>query len=108
MVEYLGRYTHKIAISNHRIQKVTNQEVSFSLKNYRKNGKKEQLTLNAKEFIRRFAQHILPKGFVRIRHYRFFKQCRETEIFTQFTSNFRKTHSKERNHQNTTSPLPYL
>lgn len=71
VVEYLGRYTHKIAISNHRIQKVTDYEVTFSLKNYKKNGKKEELTLKTEEFIRRFAQHILPKGFVRIRHYGF-------------------------------------
>lgn len=71
VVEYLGRYTHKIAISNHRIKSINNQEVIFSIKNYRKDGKKECLHLDSKEFIRRFALHILPKGFVRIRHYGF-------------------------------------
>lgn len=71
VVEYLGRYTHKIAISNHRIKSITSGEVVFSAKNYKKDGKKEYLSLNPKVFIRRFAMHILPKGFVRIRHYGF-------------------------------------
>jgi len=69
VVEYLGRYTHKIAISNHRITKLIEGTISFTVKNYRKQGKKEVITLSQHEFIRRFAQHILPKGFVRIRHY---------------------------------------
>ncbi len=71
IIEYLGRYTHKIAISNHRILEVNNQEVRFSAKNYKDNGKKVCLKLHPKEFIRRFSLHILPKGFVRIRHYGF-------------------------------------
>ena len=69
VVEYLGRYTHKIAISNHRIKQIANGKIDFTAKNYRKQGKKEVITLSQQEFIRRFAQHILPKGFVRIRHY---------------------------------------
>ena len=72
VVEYLGRYTHKIAISNHRIKDVeANGRVTFSYKDYRKNGAEmlQQMTLEGMEFIRRFALHILPKGFVRIRHY---------------------------------------
>jgi len=71
VVEYLGRYTHKIAISNHRIKGITKQAVIFSSKNYKKGGKTELLRLHPKEFIRRFSLHILPKGFVRIRHYGF-------------------------------------
>src|SRR5690625_465285 len=69
VIEYLGRYSHKVAISNHRIKKVTNTEISFGYKDYRQNGWKKVMTLKYKEFIRRFAQHILPKRFVRIRHY---------------------------------------
>ena len=71
VIEYLGRYSHKIAISNHRILDISNekQTVTFSLKNYKKEGKKETLTLTQMEFIRRFNLHILPKGFTRIRHY---------------------------------------
>jgi hypothetical protein len=69
VIEYLGRYTHKVAISNHRIRNIENGEVSFVAKDYRKGGAKHMVTLTDMEFIRRFALHILPKGFTRIRHY---------------------------------------
>lgn len=69
VVEYLGRYTHKIAISNSRIKKIEDNTVTFSYKDYRKEAAKAELTLDAMEFVRRFCLHILPKGFVRIRHY---------------------------------------
>jgi len=71
VIEYLGRYTHKIAISNYRIRNINKEKrtVTFSLKDYRNKGKKTTMTLSTKEFIRRFSLHILPKGFTRIRHY---------------------------------------
>jgi hypothetical protein len=71
VIEYLGRYTHKIAISNHRIANVNRKDrkVTFTAKEYRHGGRKTSLTLSNQEFIRRFALHILPKGFTRIRHY---------------------------------------
>ncbi|NQU53634.1 MAG: IS91 family transposase [Bacteroidetes bacterium] len=71
VVEYLGRYSHKIAISNHRILSINKQkkQVIFSAKDYRKNGAKTTITLTTKDFIKRFQLHILPKGFTRIRHY---------------------------------------
>lgn len=69
VVEYLGRYTHKIAIGNHRITSLANGKVSFTAKDYRKGGAKQLLGLSDAEFIRRFSLHVLPKGFVRIRHY---------------------------------------
>ena len=69
VVEYLGRYTHKIAISNHRIRNIENGQVVFSAKDYRKGGSKYLLSLSEEEFVRRFALHILPRGFTRIRHY---------------------------------------
>ncbi|MCK4921212.1 MAG: IS91 family transposase [Bacteroidales bacterium] len=69
VIEYLGRYTHKVAISNHRIKNLENGKVSFTAKDYRKGGKKHIITMNDYEFIRRFCLHILPKGFTRIRHY---------------------------------------
>ena len=73
VIEYLGRYTHKVAISNYRILSINkvDKTVVFSLKNYRKGGQKTILTLSTKEFIRRFQLHVLPKGFTRIRHYGF-------------------------------------
>ncbi len=71
VIEYLGRYTHKIAISNYRILHIDKEKrtVTFSLKDYRKSGVKTSQTMSSKEFIRRFVLHILPKGFTRIRHY---------------------------------------
>jgi len=71
VVEYLGRYTHKIAISNHRIKAVDDQNVTFEYKDYRMAGVKKRMTLSHQEFIRRFSLHILPKRFVKIRHYGF-------------------------------------
>jgi hypothetical protein len=69
VLEYLGRYTHKIAISNHRITAIDDNTVSFAYKDYRQSGQKQLMTLEAIEFIRRFSMHILPRGFIRIRHY---------------------------------------
>jgi len=73
VIEYLGRYTHKIAISNYRIRHIDKEKktVTFDLKDYRKGGKKTTQTLSGKEFIRRFSMHILPRRFTRIRHYGF-------------------------------------
>ena len=71
VVEYLGRYTHKIAISNNRIQAIDDKNVTFDYKDYQQNGLKKQMTLAHEEFIRRFTLHILPKRFVKIRHYGF-------------------------------------
>jgi hypothetical protein len=69
VVEYLGRYSHKIAISNHRLVGINPEQISFTWKDYRHGDKKGVMKLHPHEFIRRFAMHILPKGFVRIRHY---------------------------------------
>lgn len=69
VVKYLGRYTHRIAISNTRIVSVGEHAVSFTAKYYKAAGKTRLLTLTGVEFIRRFLMHILPKGFVKIRYY---------------------------------------
>jgi hypothetical protein len=71
VLEYLGRYTHRIAISNHRIKNTDDTNVSFYYKDYRDENKRKILTLIGIEFLRRFTLHILPKGFVRVRHYGF-------------------------------------
>ena len=71
VVEYLGRYTHKIAISNHRIRNIDAENVTFDYKDYRQKGLRKQMTLSHEEFIRRFTLHILPKRLVKIRHYGF-------------------------------------
>ena len=69
VIEYLGRYTHKVGISNYRIICVNSTHVTFHYKDYRHAGTKKEMTLTIGEFIRRFALHILPHRFVRIRHY---------------------------------------
>jgi hypothetical protein len=69
VIEYLGRYTHKVAISNHRIQQVDEREVTFRYKDYKADGATKLMALSNGEFVRRFSQHILPSRFVRIRHY---------------------------------------
>lgn len=69
VVEYLSRYAHKVAISNHRILEVGDQTVKFQYKDYSDHNKVKQMPLSTGEFIRRFSQHILPRGFVKMRHY---------------------------------------
>ena len=71
LIEYLGRYTHKVAISNHRINSINDHEdtVSFAYKDYADGGKQKEMILDCAEFIRRFSQHILPQRFTKIRTY---------------------------------------
>ncbi len=68
IVEYLGRYTHKVAITAHRILHVGNSHINFKYKDYADAGRQKLMSLTHAEFLRRFEQHILPKGFVKIRH----------------------------------------
>lgn len=69
VVQYLGSYTHRIAISNTRIVSIDDHTVTFTIKDKERSGKTKTLTLQGVEFIRRFLMHILPKGFVKIRYY---------------------------------------
>ena len=66
---YLGRYTHRIAISNFRLVSLDNGRVTFTLKDYADGGQRKAMTISAVEFLRRFLLHVLPRGFSRIRHY---------------------------------------
>ena len=69
VLHYLARYTHRVAISNHRLVAVTDDTVSFRWKDYRHGSQIRTLTLDAEEFLRRFLLHVLPKRFVRIRYF---------------------------------------
>jgi hypothetical protein len=71
VVEYLGRYSHKITISNHRIKGIDNSLISFSYKDYAHGSVTKIMKLEPTEFLRRFCMHILPPKFVKIRHYGF-------------------------------------
>ena len=75
VLEYLGRYTHRVAISNRRLLALQDGQVSFEWKDYRNAGKSNVMTLPAEEFIRRFLQHVVPTGLQRIRYYGFLANC---------------------------------
>ena len=69
VLKYLARYTHRVAISNHRLVKLADGQVTFRYRDYADSRKEKLLTLSAEEFLRRFVTHVLPKGFMKIRHY---------------------------------------
>jgi hypothetical protein len=69
VLKYLARYTHRVAISNSRLLSLDDGRVAFRIKDYAAAGRSKSLTLAADEFLRRFVQHVLPRGFVKVRHY---------------------------------------
>jgi hypothetical protein len=71
VLKYLARYTHRVAISNHRLRSMENGRVSFDWKDYADHSRTKTMSLDAVEFIRRFLLHVLPSGLVRIRHFGF-------------------------------------
>jgi hypothetical protein len=74
VLHYLARYTHRVAISNHRLVEVTEDHVTFRWKDYAHHSKRRTMTLSHEEFLRRFLLHVLPKGFPRIRYFGFLAQ----------------------------------
>jgi hypothetical protein len=66
VVDYVGRYAHRVAISNHRLVNIEDAHVKFNWKDYRDNPQQKTMTLSAEEFMRRFLLHVLPSGFHRI------------------------------------------
>ena len=81
VLRYLGRYTHRVAISNHRLLAFDGERVTFRWKDYARGNKQRQMTLTATEFLRRFLQHVLPRGFVRIRQFGFLaNSCRTARL----------------------------
>jgi len=72
VLDYLGRYTHRVALSNDRILSAQNGQVTLSFRDRRDGERKKTMTLDAEEFIRRFLLHVLPNGFMRVRHFGFF------------------------------------
>src|SRR5580704_17307382 len=78
VLNYLARYTHRVAISNHRLVALQNDRVSFRWRDYAHGGKKKIMTVSADEFLRRLLLHVLPKGLVRIRHFGLFANRRRS------------------------------
>jgi len=68
IIEYLGRYTHKVAITSHRITHISDTTIAFTYKDYKDGSKVKSMTLSHHEFVRRFELHILPQKYVKIRH----------------------------------------
>jgi len=83
VIDYLGRYSHRIAISDQRIVSCEGGQVCFHIKDYANDGERKVMTLDAGEFIRRYLLHVLPKGLMRIRHYGFLaNSCRRARLST--------------------------
>jgi len=80
VLHYLARYTHRVAISNHRIVNGADGKVTFRWKDYAHKGKKRLMTVTGEEFLRRFLLHTLPRGFVRIRFCGFLANRRHGEL----------------------------
>jgi Putative transposase/Transposase zinc-binding domain len=80
VLQYLGRYTHRVAISNHRLVSLADQKVTFRWRDSADNNQHKLLTLSLDEFLRRFLLHLLPKGFVRIRHFGFLANRRRATL----------------------------
>jgi hypothetical protein len=78
VLHYLARYTHRVAISNHRLVEVTDTDVTFRWKDDAHHSKRRALTLSHQEFLRRFLQHVLPRGFPRIRYFGFLANRRRS------------------------------
>jgi len=79
VIKYLGRYTHRIAISNNRIKAIHNGEITFSYRDRQDNDQEKEMTLDANEFIRRFLLHVLPDGFMKIRYFGFLSHRNKKE-----------------------------
>ena len=80
VLRYLGRYTHRVAISNQRLLSFDGDRVSFRWRDYAHGNKQRIMTLSASEFLRRFCQHVLPRGFVRIRHFGYLASAHRTSL----------------------------
>ena len=83
VLHYLARYTHRVAISNHRLIQLADGQVTFRWKDYAHGSKKRKMTIAAHEFLRRFVMHVLPKGFVRIRFFGFLANRRRRTQLAQ-------------------------
>jgi len=86
LIEYLGRYTHRVAISNARILEITGDKVHFIWKDYKQNGRIKIMKIDAVEFINRFMMHVLPRGFYKIRYYGIFANTLCNDLLDTYLS----------------------
>ena len=85
VIKYLGQYTHRIAISNQRIKAIENGKVHFYAKDYRDNATQKLVKMDGVEFLRRFVQHVLPKGFIRIRRFGIYNSTTKRNLALRFS-----------------------
>lgn len=102
VIEYIGRYSFRVAISNERIKNISDGCITFEYKDYKDNSKIKEMTISVEEFIRRFLLHVLPKHFTKIKHYgilanrgkkALIKLCRVLigqKVFSDFTTNIKR------------------
>src|SRR5204863_8302629 len=95
LLQYLARYTHRVAISNHRLISFDGQCVTFRWKDYAHGNKKRKMTISADEFLRRFLLHTLPRGFVRIRFFGFLGGPRRSKMLQLARQLLQVTHEPD-------------
>jgi len=86
VIEYLGRYTHRVAISNARILEIAGDKIHFVWKDYKQNGRTKVMKIKAVEFINRFMMHVLPQGFYKIRYYGIFANTLCNDLLDTYLS----------------------
>jgi hypothetical protein len=103
VLQYLGRYTHRVAISNHRLVALAGDQVSFRWRDSADHNRQKVMTVSRDEFLRRFLLHLLPKGFVRIRHFGFLANRRRAALLPRC---FAALHTTPPKNQSETSTAP--
>jgi len=105
VLHYLARYTHRVAISSHRLIQLTDGQVTFRWKDYAHGSKKRKMTVTADEFLRRFLLHVLPKGFVRIRFFGFLANRRRRTQLAQCQQLLAAASPESRSHPSQAQPI---
>jgi hypothetical protein len=85
VLEYLGRYTHRVALSNNRLVSLEDHVVRFAWRDYTDHDRRKVMTLAVDEFLRRFLLHVLPRGFMRIRHFGLLANRRRAQKFVRLS-----------------------
>lgn len=106
IVEYLARYSHRIALSDSRLVAIQEDQVLLRYKDYRNHGQQKLLSLEGKELIRRFLLHVLPKGFMRIRHFGFLASCCKRGKLALIRTNMGQAEPKVEEKTQEPSPIP--
>jgi hypothetical protein len=108
VLHYLARYTHRVAISNHRLVNVADGKVTFRWKDYARGSRQRTMAVGGEEFLRRFLLHVLPRGFVRIRFFGFLANRRRTQLLPlcQCSRPFRISASQHPRPERRSYPFP--